>query len=104
MEEPPRAELTSLCGAEAAGRTGPLGALWGRVEAVQRNAEFQEETLAPIPQPRATGRSKDNLQQETRQSHPLPDPLLCSLEPPEPQPGAWLTVGLQGPSEEQQRL
>lgn len=50
-KEPPRVELTSLFGAEAVGRTGPLGALWGRGEAVQRNAKFQEEILAPLPSP-----------------------------------------------------
>lgn len=42
--ESPEAELTSLFGAEAAGKTGPLGALWGRAEAAKRVVEFQEES------------------------------------------------------------
>lgn len=52
-KEPPRAgsELTSLFGAEAGDRTGPLGALWRRVEAVQRNAKFWKEILALLPSP-----------------------------------------------------
>lgn len=52
-KEPPWAgsELTSLFGAEAGDRTGPLGALWRRVEAVQRNAKFWKEILALLPSP-----------------------------------------------------